>query len=147
MHHPPGKSSRAIIAATVALAAAGTVPAAAAAAHASPAEYVYVNDNTAGTNSVAGFVRRDDGGLAPVPGSPFNTGGEGTGSGLASQGAIQVSGDGRFVVTVDAGSNQISVLRIKRHGALELVPHGVVFSRGVQPVSIAEHEGLVWRSE
>ena len=137
------KSSPTIVAALLALCVAAAVPAAAV-AHSRPAEYVYVNDNTAGTNTVAGFARRDDGQLIPLPGSPFNAGGEGTGSGLASQGAIQVSGDRRFVIAVDAGSNQISVLRIKQHGNLKLVPHGVVSSGGAQPVSVAEQDGLVY---
>ena len=33
--------------------------------------YVYVNDNTAGTNTIAGFLRHRDGSLTPLPGSPF----------------------------------------------------------------------------
>jgi hypothetical protein len=143
MKHVTRKSSRTIVAAVVALGVAGRLPAAAV-AHSTSAGYVYVNDNTVGANTVTGFARRENGQLTPLPGSPFGTGGEGAGSGLASQGAIQVSGDGRFVIAVNAGSNQISVLRIRRHGALELVPHGVVSSGGAEPVSVAEHDGLVY---
>ena len=76
--------------------------------------------------------------------SPFAAGGAGTGAGLASQGALQISPDGRFVVAVDAGSNQISVLRVHRDGSLRLVPGGVVSSGGVLPVSIAIHGDLVY---
>ena len=115
-----------------------------ASAHPHRGGFVYVNDNTAGTDTVAAFVRHPNGGLTPVPGSPFNAGGAGSGTGLASQGAIQVSSDGRYVLAVDAGSNQISVLRIGRDGSLELVPGGVVPSGGAQPVSVAEHDGLVY---
>jgi 6-phosphogluconolactonase (cycloisomerase 2 family) len=93
---------------------------------------------------VAAFARRDDGSLTPVAGSPFSAGGAGTGAGLASQGAIQVTSDGRFVIAVDAGSNQISVLRIERDGELEPVRDGVVSSGGVEPVSVGEHDGLVY---
>jgi 6-phosphogluconolactonase len=132
-----------VLAALVVLAAAAAVPAVAG-ARPGPAGFVYVNDNTSGTNTVAGFARGDDGQLVPLPGSPFDTGGQGTGSGLASQGAIQVSSDGRFVIAVDAGSDQISVLRIKQDGTLELVPHGDVSSGGAEPVSVAEHDGLVY---
>jgi 6-phosphogluconolactonase (cycloisomerase 2 family) len=132
-----------MVAALAAVGVAAAVPSLAD-AHPSSAGYVYVNDNTTGTNTVAGFARHEDGHLTPLPGSPFDAGGEGAGSGLASQGAIQVTGDGRFVIAVDAGSNQVSVLGIGRDGALNLVPHGVVSSRGVQPVSIAEHDGLVY---
>jgi 6-phosphogluconolactonase (cycloisomerase 2 family) len=104
--------------------------------------HVYVNDNTAGTNTVAGFNRHADGALTPLAGSPFDAGGAGAGSGLASQGAIQVTTNGRYVLAVDAGSNQLSVLRIKRDGALKLAH--VVSSGGIKPVSVAEHQGLVY---
>jgi 6-phosphogluconolactonase len=104
--------------------------------------HVYVNDNTGGVNTISGFDRHADGTLSPLPGSPFLAGGSGTGSGLASQGAIQITGDGRYVLAVDAGSNQVSVLRIKRHGALK--PVSVVSSGGADPVSVAEHDGLVY---
>ena len=106
--------------------------------------YVYVNDNTEGTNTIAAFGRHADGSLTPVPGSPFPAGGAGTGSGLASQGAIQLSGDGRFVIAADAGSNQISVLRVENDGALKLLPGGVVPSNGIKPVSIAVNGALVY---
>ena len=106
--------------------------------------HVYVNDNTAPTNTISGYDRHADGSLTPIPGSPFVAGGAGTGSGLASQGAIEVSSDGRYVLAVDAGSNQISVLRIQRDGTLELVRGGPVPSNGSYPVSVAEHDGLVY---
>ncbi len=129
-----------------AAAAAVAVPASAAAsAQGSPVEgHVYVNDNTAGTNTIGVFDRHADGTLTPHAGSPFAAGGAGTGAGLASQGALQISPDGRFLLAVDAGSNQISVLRIKPDGSLRQVPGGVVSSGGVLPVSIAIHRGLVY---
>ena len=104
--------------------------------------HVYVDDNTGGVNTISGFDRHADGTLSPMPGSPFVAGGAGTGSGLASQGAIQTAGQGRYVLAVDAGSNQVSVLRIKRDGALRLVE--VASSGGREPVSVAEHGGLVY---
>jgi 6-phosphogluconolactonase (cycloisomerase 2 family) len=106
--------------------------------------HVYVNDNTTGTNTIAAFDRHADGTLSPEAGSPFAAGGAGTGSGLASQGALQTSPDGRFLIAVDAGSNQISVLRISGDGSLRLVPGGVVSSGGVLPVSVAVHDNLVY---
>jgi 6-phosphogluconolactonase (cycloisomerase 2 family) len=132
-----------MLAGLLTLVGAAATPAVAA-AHESHSGYVYVNDNTAGRNTVAGFARQADGRLTPLPGSPFRAGGAGSGSGLASQGAIQVTSDGRYVLAVDAGSNQISVLRIEHGGALELVRDGVVSSGGAQPVSVAEHDGLVY---
>ena len=105
---------------------------------------MYVNDNTASANTIAAFDRHADGSLTPVPGSPFPAGGAGTGAGLASQGALQITDNGRYLVAVDAGSNQLSVLRIHRDGSLQLVRDGVVSSGGVLPVSVAIHHRLVY---
>jgi 6-phosphogluconolactonase len=105
--------------------------------------HAYVDDNTAGKNTVAGFDRHADGTLTPIPGSPFTIGGAGLGKGLASQGAIQLSSDGRFLLAVDAGSNQISVSRLGFDG----VPQPVgppVSSGGSEPVSIAVSGSLVY---
>jgi 6-phosphogluconolactonase len=104
--------------------------------------HVYANDNTAGTNTIAAYARHADGSLTPLPGSPYSAGGAGTGAPIGSQGALQQSFDGRYLVAVDAGSNQVSVLRIKRDGGLELVD--VASSNGAQPVSIAIHGRLVY---
>ena len=103
-----------------------------------------MNDNTAGTNTIGAFDRHADGTLTPQAGSPFPAGGAGTGAGLAEQGAIQITPDGRFVIAVDAGSNQISVLRILGDGSLSLVPGGIVSSGGILPDSIAVHGDLVY---
>src|SRR5215470_9395409 len=62
----------------------------------------------------------------------------------ASTGSSAMVGDGRFVIAVDAGSNQISVLRILPGGSLALVRGGVVPSTGVLPVSVAMHGNLVY---
>jgi 6-phosphogluconolactonase len=141
MHYLSRQWSRRIVAGLVALVGVAAAPAVAA-AQSHQSGYVYVNDNTAGTNTVAGFARQVDGRLTPLAGSPFDARGAGTGSGLASQGAIQVTSDGRYVIAVDAGSDQVSVLRTKRDGALGLVD--VVSSGGGNPVSVAEHNGLVY---
>ena len=106
--------------------------------------YTYVNDNTAAANTIAGFARHADGSLTPIPGSPFAAGGAGLGSGLASQGAIQVTSDGRYLLAVDAGSNQISVLRITADGVPVLAGQPVP-SGGITPVSVAvSPAGLVY---
>ena len=132
--------------AAVAATATAVLPAAVSASTlASPVVgHVYVNDNTAGANTIGAFDRHADGTLTPGAGSPFGAGGAGTGSGLASQGALQISPDGRFLIAADAGSNQVSVLRITGNGALKLVHDGVVSSGGVLPVSIAIHGDLVY---
>jgi 6-phosphogluconolactonase len=132
-------------AAATATLAAVPLAASAATTHASPVVgHVYVNDNTTGTNTIGAFDRHADGTLTPEPGSPFTAGGAGTGAGLASQGSLQLSANGRYLLAVDAGSNQISVLRVSQTGSLNLVPGGVVSSGGTLPVSIAVHRDLVY---
>src|SRR3989442_9712603 len=106
--------------------------------------HVYVNDNTAGNNTIAGFDRHADGSLTPIAGSPFGAGGQGTGTVVGSQGALQLSGDGRYLLAADAGSNQISVLRIRPDGTLARVQGSPVYSGGFEPVSIAAHGHLVY---
>ena len=49
---------------------------------------------------------------------------------------IQVTSDGKYLLTVDAGSNQISVLRIAAGGIAVLVGQPVP-SGGITPVSVA----------
>lgn len=127
-----------------ALAVTGSATTTHAAAPSGVTGHVYVNDNTAGVNTIAAFDRHADGTLTPIPGSPFAAGGAGTGSGIGAQGAIQRSADGRYLLAVDAGSNQISVLRIRPDGALRPVEDSPVASNGVEPVSIAVHGNRVY---
>ncbi|HEX4518786.1 MAG TPA: beta-propeller fold lactonase family protein [Gaiellaceae bacterium] len=103
---------------------------------------IYIDNNTAGVNTVGAFDRHPDGSLTPVPGSPFAVGGAGAGHATASQGSIQRSSDGKFLLVADTGSNQISVVRIGPGGSL--MPTDLVSSNGTTPVSIAEHDGLVY---
>jgi len=131
--------------AAAALAFAGSAYATPAGAqHYSPVVgHAYLDDNTAALNTVAGFARHADGSLTPIADSPFAIGGAGLGTGLASQGAIQLSSDGRYLLAVDAGSNQISVSRLGFDG----VPSPVgapTASGGSEPVSIAVSGDLVY---
>ncbi len=105
--------------------------------------HAYVDDNTATSNAVAGFDRHADGSLTPIAGSPFPAGGAGLGAGLPSQGAIQLSSDGRYLLAVDAGSSQISVLRLGFHGVPQLVG-SPLSSGGSEPLSIAVSGNLVY---
>lgn len=104
--------------------------------------HVYLDGNTAGVNTVAAYNRAPGGALTPTPGSPFQVGGAGLGTGLGSQGAIQL--DGTYLLAVDAGSNQVSVLRTNPDGSLTPVLGSPFSSGGVKPVSIAVHGGLVY---
>ena len=111
--------------------------------HSGVVGHAYLDDNTATSNTIAGFDRHADGSLTPIPGSPFAAGGEGLGAGLPSQGAIQLSSDGRYLLAVDAKSNQISVLRLGSKGVPVLVG-SPVSSGGKEPLSIAVSGDLVY---
>jgi 6-phosphogluconolactonase len=119
--------------------------AAASASTASPVTgYTYIDGNTATANTIDGYARHADGSLTAMAGSPFAADGAGLGTGLASQGAIQVTQDGRYLLAVDAGSNQISVLRVTAGGVPVLVGQPVS-SGGIKPVSVAvSPSGLVY---
>ncbi|MGH2892513.1 MAG: lactonase family protein [Solirubrobacteraceae bacterium] len=106
--------------------------------------HVYVNDNTAPANTIAGFDRHADGTLTPIPGSPFATGGAGTGAVIGSQGALQITFGGRVLLAVDPGSNDISELLVGRDGRLWPIPGGTTPSQGNEPVSVAVSRGLVY---
>src|SRR3954451_11459287 len=65
--------------------------------------HVYVNDNTARANTIAAFDRHANGSLSPLPGSPFARGGVGLGAIMGSQGALQQTGDRKFLLALNAG--------------------------------------------
>jgi 6-phosphogluconolactonase (cycloisomerase 2 family) len=108
---------------------------------------VYVLTNQV-QNAVAVFSRTTDGHLTAA--GQFSTGGAGDPVAippdppvdpLASQGAL-VSGPGnQFLFAVNAGSNEISVLRVDR-SSLHLVD--VVDSGGVRPISLTVYENLLY---
>jgi 6-phosphogluconolactonase len=107
--------------------------------------HVYVNNNnTNGVNTIGAFDRHADGTLTPMPGSPFVAGGLGSPATTLSQGALQLSSDSCYLLAVDRGSNQISVLRIEPDGSLDPVADEPVCSNGVNPVSIAIYGDLVY---
>src|SRR3954447_5892103 len=107
--------------------------------------YVLTNQRE---NAVAAF-RRDINGLL-TPAGRFPTGGAGNPIAqpgdpavdpLASQGALIMSDGHRFLIAVNAGSNQISVLRINKN-TLELAD--IVDSGGSRPISAALHGDLLY---
>ena len=75
---------------------------------------VYTLTNQVAGNAVAVFNRAADGTLSAA--GTIATGGTGVGAGLGSQGAVALSDDGRWLFAVNAGSNDVSVLRVRRSG-------------------------------
>jgi 6-phosphogluconolactonase len=111
------------------------------------ARAVYVLINQA-SNAVAAF-RRDARGML-TPAGEFPIGGAGNPvaqppdppvDSLASQGALIMTSGNRFLIAVNAGSNQISVLKIRKN-ALQMVH--IINSGGVRPISVALHDDLLY---
>lgn len=100
---------------------------------------VYTMTNNATGNQVISYDRAANGMLS-ASGS-FMTGGLGTGTSLGNQGGLVLSEDGDKLLVVNAGSNEISVFLVKSKG---LVLIDKVNSGGIQPISIAIYEDLVY---
>ncbi len=100
---------------------------------------VYTIDNAATGNNVLRFDRGPDGSLTAS--GTFSTGGKGTGSGLGSQGAVTLSQDSKWLLVVDAGSNQISVFQVQ-YNSLTLTD--TESSHGIAPISITTNDNLVY---
>jgi 6-phosphogluconolactonase (cycloisomerase 2 family) len=99
---------------------------------------IYTIDNAAAGNNVIKYDR-DTNGVLTMAGT-FSTYGLGTGSHLASQGAVVLTENDHWLLVVDAGSNEISVFKVGH--TLTLVDK--VYSDGTMPVSITIHDNLVY---
>lgn len=103
---------------------------------------VYAMTNQTSGNSIVALNRAPNGVLSVV--GTFPTGGLGFGSGndpLGSQGSLVLTDDGHFLLAVNAGSNNVSVMQAGRLG-LKLV--GTFSSGGNEPISIARYKNLVY---
>jgi len=100
---------------------------------------VYTMANAAGPNAVVVFSRASNGTLVQT--QSVLTGGTGTGAGLGSQGSIALSSDGRWLLAVNAGSNDVTVFSI---AGTELTPVSTVLSGGVMPISVTVHSDTVF---
>ncbi|TMB90897.1 MAG: lactonase family protein [Chloroflexi bacterium] len=104
--------------------------------------FIYTEDNaaaSAGGNAVHAFRLGPGGALAGI--GSFATGGDGSGSGLGSQGAVTLTGDGHALLAVNAGSNSVTLFRVEESGALTWV--AAAPSGGTDPISIAAYGRLV----
>ena len=82
---------------------------------------------------VSGFTVAADGSLAPVPGSPFDAGAEGT-----NQGAVVATPDGRrlYVANTNAPNGNISAFTIGTNGALTPVQGSPFASGATSPADL-----------
>ena len=108
-------------------------------ANAAKPSAVYTIDNAA-TNSVLQF-QAGPGGSLTLAGT-FSAHGSGTGSKLASQGAVTLTAGGDWLLAVDAGSNQVTVFQVNDDGSLTFA--SVTGSQGTAPTSVTVHDSLVY---
>ncbi len=101
---------------------------------------VYTMTNAIAGNAVLVYDRAEDGTLT-LAGS-FGTGGTGSGGGLGNQGGLIVSKNGRWLLTVNAGSSSITSFRI--HGDGSLWQTSTIASGGTQPISVTLSGDLVY---
>jgi 6-phosphogluconolactonase len=100
---------------------------------------VYAMTNAESGNQVIAFDRLPDGALDEP--EAYDTGGLGFVGGvpvdpLGSQGSLRLSPDHQWLLAVNAGSNEISVFRVKPQG---LALTEVADSGGVLPVSVTTY--------
>ncbi len=100
---------------------------------------VYTMDNAASANHVLVFQRAENGQVTST--GSVSTGGTGTGAGLADQGSVLLSNDGRWLFVCNAGSDDISVFAIAP-GGLQLSDK--VSSGGRLPLSLAQDHNLIY---
>jgi 6-phosphogluconolactonase len=125
-----------------AMVAAGALAATATAASALPdrgAGSVYTLTNSPTGNAVVAFDRAFDGTLSRQ--GTYPTGGNGTGAGLGSQGALVLDKDGRELFAVNAASNSITAFRVRPRG-LEI--EATVPSGGSTPISVTVHDDTLY---
>ena len=96
--------------------------------------FVYVMTNQATDNTVLVFQRNADGSLKMVQEvSTHGLGTGGSGDPLGSQGALRLASEGRLLLAINAGSNEVSSLAVSE-GGLQFVSKAP--SGGTQPVSV-----------
>ncbi len=100
---------------------------------------IYTIDNSASGNNVL-YYSRTAGGSITFQGS-VAANGLGTGNGLGSQGAVVITDNGRFLLVVNAGSNEISVFAVQNNGPNYL---SKTSSHGDMPISLTSYNNLVY---
>ena len=100
---------------------------------------VYTTTNNPAGNNIIRYDRGTDG-ILTFSGT-FPTNGLGSGVSLGNQGGLVLSDDDRTLLSVNAGSNEISVFDVRSDG---LILTDKVSSGGIRPISITIHKNLVY---
>jgi len=100
---------------------------------------VYTMTNATSGNEVVAYDRLANGSLRYS--ATYPTGGNGTGDGLGNQGGVVLSDNGRWLLVVNAGSDEVSLFFVHRRGLTlaDTVPSG-----GDLPISVAIYGDLVY---
>jgi 6-phosphogluconolactonase (cycloisomerase 2 family) len=109
------------------------------AALAQPVGAVFTMNNSAAGNQIMAYDRAADGTLSFAGAYP--TQGLGTGAGLGSQGALALSEGGRWLLAVNAGSNDVSVFGVIGSA---LVFRSTAPSGGMRPTSVTANGNTVF---
>lgn len=102
--------------------------------------HVYIESNDSTGNAIVMYNQDADGKLTWS--STTSSGGNGTGKGLGSQGALAINEDHTWLFAVNAGSNSVSSFKINNDGTLAL--KHTVSSGGTFPISVCAHDNLVY---
>jgi 6-phosphogluconolactonase len=101
---------------------------------------VYLQTNDASRNEIVAYGRTADGSLGHI--GTYETGGRGTGKPhFPSQCSVVLNEGGRYLLVVNAGSDEITLFEIESDG---LRFRDRVASGGATPASIAVHDRLVY---
>jgi 6-phosphogluconolactonase (cycloisomerase 2 family) len=100
---------------------------------------VYTMTNSSSGNHVVVHDRLASGELTSA--GSYATGGSGSGGGLGSQGALVLSRDGKWLLAVNAGSDDVSVFRVTPAGP---ALRSVTQSGGDMPISVTIYGNLVY---
>ena len=100
---------------------------------------VFTSTNAAAGNELLVYAAGKNGQLTLR--SRVATHGAGTGAGLGNQGGVTLSGDGKYLFVINALSNTVSTFAIGRN---RLTLESSVDSGGLLPISVTEHDGVVY---
>jgi hypothetical protein len=100
--------------------------------------FIFVMSNQTDTNRILVYNRLSDGNLLYK--ETKASGGKGYGNRLGSQGGVSLSSDGKWLLSVNGGSNTVSAFSISSQG-INLV--STVASNGITPVSVTCYNNLV----
>jgi 6-phosphogluconolactonase len=102
--------------------------------------HVYIESNDAMQNKIIIYEQQSNGTLKWM--GQTNSGGNGAGSGLGSQGALALDKHNGLLFAVNAGSNSVSSFKINHDGTLEL--RSTESTHGQRPISVTTNGQFVY---